>query len=98
MARYPYICLITRNSHTHHPPYPIKLPIDLANDVVKAMRQIEVLNLTTHMPRIYIAYASEATYRSLGRFILSPQYNILYRKYGAQTLHTVHSSLNIKDR
>jgi len=50
------------------------------------------------MPQICIAYASETTYRSLGQFILSPQYNILCRKYGAQTLRTVHSSLNIKDQ
>lgn len=98
MARYPYICLITRNSHTHHPPYPIKLPIDLANDVVEAIRQVEVLNLTTRMPRICIAYANKATHYCIGRFILSPQYNILCKKYGAQTLRTVHGSLNIEDR
>jgi hypothetical protein len=98
MARYPYICLITRNSHTHHPPYPTKLPIDLANDVVEAIRQVEVLNLTTRMPHICIAYANEATYYYIGRFILSPQYKILCKKYGAQTLRTVHSSLNIEDR
>jgi len=98
MARYPYICLITRNSHTHHPPYPTKLPIDLANDVVEAIRQVEVLSLTTRMPRICIAYANEITYYSIGRFILSPEYYTLYRKYGAQTLRAVHSSLNIEDR
>jgi hypothetical protein len=98
MARYPYICLITRNSHTHHPPYPIKLPIDLANDVVEAIRQEEVLSLTTRMPRICTVYANETTYHYIGRFILSPQYYILCRKYGAQTLRAVHSSLNIEDR
>ena len=98
MARYPYICLITRNSHTHHPPYPTKLPIDLANDVVEAIRQVDVLSLTTHMPHICITYAKETTYYYIGQFILSPQYYGLYRKYGTQTLRAVHSSLNIKNR
>jgi hypothetical protein len=61
MARYPYICLIARGSHSHHPPYPIKLSIDLANDVVEAIRQVEVLNLTTRMPCICIAYTEKFT-------------------------------------
>jgi len=82
MARYPYICLITRNSHTHYPPYPIKLSIDLANDVVEAIRQVEVLSLTTRMLYICIVYANETTYHYIGRFILSPQYHILCKKYG----------------
>ena len=98
MTQYPYICLITQNSHTHYPLYPIKLPIDLANDVVEAIKQVEVLNLTTCMPHIYIAYASKTTHCYIGQFILSPQYNIVCKKHGAQTLHTIHSSLNIKDQ
>jgi hypothetical protein len=98
MARYPYICLITRNSHTHHPPYPTKLPIDLANDVVEAIKQADVLSLTTRMHSICIVYANKTTDHSIGRFILSPQYYILCRKYRTQTLRAVHSSLNIEDR
>jgi hypothetical protein len=50
------------------------------------------------MPCIYTVYANKTTYYSIGRFILSPQYYTLYKKYRAQTLRIVHSSLNIKDR
>jgi len=98
MARYPYICLITRNSYAYYPSYLIKLPIDLANNIVKAIRQVEVLSLTTYILRICIVYTNKSTYYSIGRFILSPQYYSLYRKYRTQTLHAVHSSLNIKNR
>jgi len=98
MARYPYICLITRNSYIYYLLYPTKLPIDLANNVVKAIRQVKVLSLTTRMPRIYTVYTNKTTYYGIGQFILSPQYYTLYKKYGAQTLRAVHSSLNIKDR
>jgi len=98
MARYPYICLITRNSYIYYPLYLIKLLIDLTNNIVKAIRQVEVLSLTTYMPRIYTVYANKTTYYGIGRFILSPQYYTLCKKYRAQTLRTVHNSLNIKDR
>ena len=98
MTWYPYICLITWNSHTHHPLYPTKLPIDLANDVVEAIRQVEVLNLTIYMPHICMTYANKANHCCIDWFILSPQYNILCKKYGAQTLCIVHSSLNIEDQ
>jgi len=98
IARYPYICLITRNSYTHYLLYLIKLPINLANNVVKVIRQVEVLSLTTRMPRICTVYANKTTYYSIGRFILSPQYYTLCKKYRAQTLCAVHSSFNIEDR
>jgi len=57
MARYPYICLIARGLYLHHLPYPIKLLIDLADDVVEAIRQAEVLSLTTRTLSICSAYA-----------------------------------------
>ena len=98
MARYSYICLIIRNSYTHHPLYLIKLPIDFANNVAEVIRQVEVLSLTTCMPHICIVYANKATYYYIGQFILLPQYKILCKKYGAQTLCTVYSSFNIEDR
>ncbi len=34
----------------------------------------------------------------IGRFILSPHYYALSKKYGGQTLRAVHGSLNIEDR
>jgi hypothetical protein len=98
MARYPYIYLITRNSYIYYPLYPIKLLINLANNIVKAIKQVDILSLTIHILRIYSVYANKTTYYSIGRFILSPQYYILYRKYRTQILRTVYSSLNIKDR
>jgi len=57
MAQYPYICLIACSLHLHYPPYPIKLSIDLADDVVEAIRQAEVLSLTTRTLSICSAYA-----------------------------------------
>ena len=38
IAQYPYICLITRNSHIHYLLYPTKLLINLTNNIVKAIR------------------------------------------------------------
>jgi len=98
IAWYPYICLITRNSYIYYPPYPTKLPIDLANNIVKVIRQVEVLSLTIYIPHICTVYANKTTYYGIGRFILSPQYYTLCKKYRAQTLRAVYSSLNIKDR
>jgi len=95
MAWYPYICLITRNSYIYHLLYLIKLLVDLANNIVKAIKQVDVLSLTTRMLRICIVYTNETTYHFIGRFILSPQYYILCKKYRTQTLRVVHSSLNI---
>ena len=97
IARYPYICLIIRNSYIHYPLYLIKLPVNLANNIVKAIKQVDVLSLTTRMLYIYIVYANKTTYHSIGRFILSPQYYILCKKYGTQILRAVYSSFNIKD-
>ena len=66
MARYPYICLITWNSYIYYLLYLIKLPIDLANDVVEAIRQVEVLSLTIYMPCISIVYVNKTTYYYIG--------------------------------
>ena len=81
MAQYPYIYLIARNSYIYYPLYPTKLPINLANNIVKAIKQGEVLSLTTRMPYICPVYANKTTYYYAGQFILSPQYYILCRKY-----------------
>ena len=81
MARHPYIYLITRNSYIYYPLYLIKLLINLTNNIVKVIRQVEVLSLTIRMPGIYIAYINKTTNFYIGQFILSPQYYILYGKY-----------------
>ena len=56
MTRYPYICLISRGSHTHHPPYPLRLPHEVRDDVMAAIRQGDVLSLTTRMLYVCLAY------------------------------------------
>ena len=86
-----------QNLYTHHPLYLIELPINLANNIVKVIKQVEVLSLTIYMSYICKAYVNKATYYYIGQFILLPQYNILCKKYRVQILRTVHSSLNIKD-
>jgi hypothetical protein len=84
MIRYPYVCLITRESHNHHPPYPIRMPMDIADSVIKAIREGDPLTLTpcklymcsayaSHMLCIYIRLISSSTLSILrGIFIPSP--------------------------
>jgi len=57
MIRYPYICLITRGSHNHHPPYPIRMPMDIADAVIKAIQEGDPLTLTPRMLYICSVYA-----------------------------------------
>jgi len=38
--------LVSRGSHTHHPPYPTKLPKDIAEDIVAVIEQHDLLDLT----------------------------------------------------
>jgi hypothetical protein len=37
MIQYPYVCLITQESHNHYPPYPIRMPMDIVDAVIKAI-------------------------------------------------------------
>jgi hypothetical protein len=53
MIRYPYALLVARGRHSHHPPYPTRLPIQIANDVILAIRQNDVLAQTPRMLRIF---------------------------------------------
>lgn len=46
MYRFPYIVLIARGEHNHHPPYPIRLPQQIADDVIEAIQGTEVLDIT----------------------------------------------------
>ena len=57
MARFPYIILVARGNHSHHPPYPIRLPLDIANDLTIALCQGDILSQTPRMLRIGLAYA-----------------------------------------
>ncbi|KAH8591878.1 hypothetical protein B0O99DRAFT_690179 [Bisporella sp. PMI_857] len=51
MIQYPYALLVARGRHSHHPPYPTRLPIQIANDVILATLQNDVLAQT---PRRFI--------------------------------------------
>jgi hypothetical protein len=56
MIRYPYVILIARGNHSHHPPYPTRLPYQVANDVILALRQGDILAQTPRMFCICQAY------------------------------------------
>ncbi|KAE8395153.1 hypothetical protein BDV23DRAFT_169155 [Aspergillus alliaceus] len=44
--RFPFLLLITRLSHTHFPPPPLKLPLHIADEVIQAIQQQDTLDLT----------------------------------------------------
>ena len=57
-ARFPFIIMVTRGSHTHHPPLPEKLPKDIAQQVISAIEEQELLSLTArkfsiHHPSLF---------------------------------------------
>jgi hypothetical protein len=56
-TRFPYICIVARNNHSHHPPYPTRLPKDIAQDVVNVLQDGEVLGMTGRMSSILAQYA-----------------------------------------
>ena len=41
--------LVTRGYHAHHPPPPTKLPKEIADDVLEAIRDHDCLDLTASM-------------------------------------------------
>jgi hypothetical protein len=51
-ARFPFLMLVTRGRHTHHPPYPEKLPRKIAEQVIAAIKEQELLSLTSRKPPI----------------------------------------------
>jgi hypothetical protein len=57
MKRLPFICIVARGNHPHHPPYPTRLPKDVADDVVAAIKGGDVLSLTGRMLIVCSAYA-----------------------------------------
>ena len=94
--RFPFLLLITRGRHTHHPSYPTKLPKDIDDEVVDAIKKQECLDLTAHMFCICETCA-KLILTCVGRFIISPQFAALDKKYGDYTLYALHLSLNIKN-
>jgi hypothetical protein len=97
MARFPYLVLVARGNHSHHPPFPTRLPSDIADDLRTALCQGDILAQTPRMLRIYRKYTHTILTPS-GRFILSPEYQWLISKFGKDTLRAIHQSLNIEDR
>lgn len=45
--RFPYIFLVSRGSHSHHPPLPHKPPKEIIADIVEAIQSIDMLGLRT---------------------------------------------------
>jgi hypothetical protein len=53
MHRFPFLCIIARGNHMHHPPLPTRLPQDIASDIISAIRQCNILSLTARKHSIY---------------------------------------------
>jgi hypothetical protein len=49
MYRHPYVCLVARGFHDHHPPYPTRMPKDIADDVIAVLGRGGVLDTTARM-------------------------------------------------
>jgi len=47
--RFPFLLLVSRGRHDHHPPYPTKLPKDIADEVLGVIKKQECLDLTARM-------------------------------------------------
>ncbi|RKF76985.1 hypothetical protein GcM3_075025 [Golovinomyces cichoracearum] len=43
MHRFCFILLVARSSHNHHPPYPIRLPKDIKEQVQEMLRSVDIL-------------------------------------------------------
>jgi len=46
LKKCPYIIIISKGIHTHLPPPPIKIPINLVEDLQSIMNEEDILNLT----------------------------------------------------
>jgi hypothetical protein len=46
MHRHAYIMLAAREAHTHHPPYPIRLPRDLEQEIKELLQGADLMNLS----------------------------------------------------
>ena len=46
MSCFPFICIVAKGNHLHHPLYPTWLPKDIADNVITAIRGRDVLSLT----------------------------------------------------
>jgi hypothetical protein len=46
LEKCPYIIIISKGIHTHPPPPPVKIPINLVEDLQSIINEEDVLNLT----------------------------------------------------
>jgi hypothetical protein len=99
MTRYPWICLISRGNHAHHPPYPTRLPKDIADAVVNAIKQGDALTLTPRMSHLCYAYTQHMhNINFLVRFPFSESFAYLQRTFNTSILDQIHTSLVCADR
>lgn len=92
--------LNTRKIYAHHLSYSIKLSKNLTDNVIAAIQQHNLLNLTFNKFNINSTY-TEYTFvyfDDLKRFIMSFRLNNLYAKYGNNTLRMIHQNLNVENR
>lgn len=97
LKRFPYICIVTRGSHSHFPPFPTRIPSDIYADIQQAIVDSELLTLTSSIVPAYTACIHRLIL-NIERFLSSPQHQYLCRAYGAHMLAEVHRSLNNEDR
>lgn len=95
MARYSFAILVAQGNHSHAPPPPTRLPQAIANDVILALQQGDILAQTPRILYICVAY-TELIFA--GRFILSSEYQWLLKKFNSTSLQAIHSSLAIEDK
>ena len=55
-TRHPYWILVTRGIHSHHPPYPLRLPHDIKKDITEIIQSSnQVMSLSRR--KYYLTYA-----------------------------------------
>jgi hypothetical protein len=53
MSQFPFTCLVAQGIHSHHPPQPTRLPIEIANDFKASLQQSQE-GIATMTPREHI--------------------------------------------
>jgi hypothetical protein len=96
MDRHMLIILVARGVHTHHPPFPVRLPKDLLGELQDLVRSSDVLQLTRRkfMLIIWLAYAKDI----LGKLFVSPVFHEFCARYGVTNLGEIHKGLVNEDR
>jgi hypothetical protein len=100
MVRYPYIIVVSRGSHTHHPPPPSRLPEEIKEDIIEVLQTIpNLLDTTARKFCIYSTYTEHMLILYyIERFLLSTECQQLKEKWHIQGEGPLHPSLNSKDR